>query len=119
MKILTTLCGAVLMFGSLLNAQTSGDRITVHFATPVMAGETRLPAGDCEIQVMHGASDNTVLLVRSKDGPSTSVLANHLSDFVTDTPGHASVVLGHHGDTYRLNRVLFADGTGYQLQSAE
>lgn len=119
MKLFTTLSAAALLFGSLLNAQTPSDRITVRFATPVMIGETKIPAGECDIQVMHSASDSIVLVVRPEGGSAVSVLASHLSDSTTEVNGDASIVLDRRGDTYRLNRILFSDHTGYQVQPAE
>jgi len=118
MKLLMTLCGAALLMCGATYAQTFGDRITVRFATPVIVGDTTMPAGDCEIQVMHSNSDAIVLVVRSQAGPYTSVLANHLFE-TGDKSGRASVVLDRNGNTYRLDRVLLPDNTGYQLQSAD
>jgi len=119
MKTFTTICGAALLLCSAMFATSSGDRIKVRFSTPVTIGETQFPAGECEIQVMHSA-DNILLVVRSQDGQAVSVLANRLSDTETDMDaGHASLVLDRRGDTYRLNRILLPDHTGYQLLRVE
>jgi hypothetical protein len=116
MKTLTTLCGAALLLCGAMFAQSYGDRMTVRFSTPVTVGETRFPAGECDIQVMRSSSDSIVLVMRSQDGPYASVLASHITDSHVDTDaGHASVVLDRHGDTYRLNRIILPDHTGYQL----
>src|SRR5436305_2057439 len=60
MKIVTTLCCAALALCSAIYAQSNSDHITVHFNSSVMVGETKLPAGDCDIQVMHGNSNNII-----------------------------------------------------------
>ena len=77
MKIFTTFCCAALAIGGALYAQSSPDHMTVHFDQPVMVGETKLPAGDCDIRVMRGASDTTILLLRSENGRTIAALANH------------------------------------------
>ena len=84
MKIFTTLCCAALALGSTLYAQSAADHMTVHFNTPVIVGETTLPAGDCDIQVMHGVTDNIILVLRSQAGPS--VLAAAVCPEVTRMP---------------------------------
>ena len=66
----TTLSAAALLFGSILHAQ-SGDRITVRFATPVIVGETQIPAGQCDIQVMRSNADSILLVVRPESGNTT------------------------------------------------
>jgi hypothetical protein len=84
-----------------------------------MVGETRLPVGDCDIQVMHGASDSIVLVLRPQSGPATAALASHLSETNTDAEGSASVILNRRSNGLQLYRILFGDHTGYQLISAE
>jgi hypothetical protein len=116
MKLFTIiLSAAALLFGSLVNAQPAGGRIAVRFATPVMAGETEIPAGQCDIQVLRGASDSIVLVVRPESGPAVSVLANRWSGSHNEIEGEASVVLDRRGDTYHLSRIVFPDNSGYQL----
>ena len=119
MKILTTICGAALLFCGAIYAQTIGDRVKVRFATPVVVGDTTIPAGDCDIEVMRSNSDAIVLVVRSQAGPYAGALASRLFDVGSDNSGNASVVLDRRGDTYYLNRVIMPDHTGYQLQAAE
>jgi hypothetical protein len=114
MKLITTLSAAALLFGGLLHAQS--DLITVHFSTPVTVGETQLPAGDCDIRVMHSPSDGIVLMVHTKDGATVSVLANHVSDDSTKVTGEANVILERKGEGYRIDRILFPDHTGYEVQ---
>ena len=118
MKILTTICGAALLFCGAIYAQNS-DRINVRFANPVVVGETTMPAGECEIDVMRSASDSIILVVRSQAGPYASVLANRFTDADSASADHATVVLDHRGDTYKLNRVVLPDHTSYQLVAAE
>jgi hypothetical protein len=120
MKLFTKICGAALLLCGAMLAQLPVDRISVRFATPVLIGETKFPAGDCDIQVVRGSSDQVVLVMRSHDGPSASALVNFISDDTTDTTdGHASLILERRGDTYRLNRIVLPDHTGYQLVHAE
>jgi hypothetical protein len=119
MKIFTTFCCAALALCSAIYAQSPADHITVHFNTPVIVGETKLPAGDCEIQVLHGSSDSIILVLRSQGGPSTLALVSRLSEGTTDAEGSASVVLNRRGNDFHVYRILLADHTGYQLNNAE
>ena len=119
MKIFTTLCCAVLALGSAIYAQTPVDRITVHFNTPVIVGETKLPAGNCDIQVMRGSSDNIILVFRSEGAPSISAVASHISEADTDAEASTGVVLARHGNDFHLSRIQLADHTGYQLNDVE
>jgi hypothetical protein len=119
MKIFTTFCCAALALCSAIFAQSPTDRITVHFNTPVTVGETRIPAGDCDIQVMHGSSDSIILVLRSRGGPTTAAVASRLSDGIEDADGGTSVVLNHRGNDLHLYRILLSDHTGYQLNNAE
>jgi hypothetical protein len=118
MKIFTTICCAALIMCGAIYAQTPADHMKVHFNTPVMVGETQLPAGDCDIQVMHGSSDSIVLVLRSQGGTAAAV-ASHLSESGTDADGNASVVLNRRANGLQVYRILFGDHTGYQLNSAE
>ena len=119
MKIFTTFCCAALALCSAIYAQSSNDRIKVHFDTPVMAGETKLPAGDCDIQVMHGSSNNLILVIRSQAGPYTALVASRLPEGSTDAEGSPSVVLNRRGNDLHLYRILLPDHTGYELKNAE
>jgi hypothetical protein len=83
-----------------------------------MVGETQLPAGDCDIQVMRGNSNNVVVVLRSQGGRATAAVANRLSDGSQDTET-SSIVLSRRGNDLHLSRILFNDGTGYQLVNAE
>jgi hypothetical protein len=118
MKIFTTFCCAALALCSAIYAQSASDHITVHFNAPVMVGETKLPAGDCDIQVMHGNSDGIILVLRPQGGSTTAALASRLSDG-NQTDGGSSVVLNRRGDDLHLYRILLTDHTGYQLNNAE
>ena len=110
----TTLSAAALLFGSLLYAQSS-DRITVRFATPVMVGETQIPAGQCDIQVMRSNADSILLVVRPESGSAVSVMASHFDGSNTKVNGDANVILDHKGDNMHLSQILFPDHTGYQV----
>jgi hypothetical protein len=119
MKIFTTLCCAALALGSALYAQSSPDHMTVHFDQPVLVGETKLPAGDCEIRVMRGASDTTILVLRSENGRTIAALASHMNDDDATPNDNASIILNRRGDDLQLSKVLFSDHSGYQLNNAE
>jgi hypothetical protein len=119
MKIFTTFCCAALALCSAIYAQPPADHIRVHFNTPVIVGETKIPAGDCDIQVMHGSSDSIILVLRTQGGPTTAAVASRLSDGNENADGNASVILNRHGNDLHLYRILFTDHTGYQLTSAE
>jgi hypothetical protein len=93
--------------------------MTVHFNTPVIVGETKLPAGDCDIQVMRSPGDSIILVLRSQAGPSTLAVASRLSEGNQDAEDTTGVVLNRHGDDFHLYRVLIANRTGYQLLNAE
>jgi hypothetical protein len=119
MKIFTTVCCAALAFGSAIYAQSSADHMTVHFDKPVMVGETKLPAGDCDIRVMRGSSDTTILVLRSESGRTIAALASHLTDDEAAGNDNASIILNRRGDDLQLSRVLFSDHSGYQLSNVE
>jgi hypothetical protein len=114
MKLLTTLCCAAFALCSAIYAQSPNDHVVVHFSTPVMVGETKLPAGDCDIQVMRGSSDPIILVLRTPGGLTTMAVASHLYEG-TESEGGPSVILNRHGDDLRVYRILFGDDTGYQL----
>ncbi len=112
MKLFTVLCAAVLTIcGSAL--AFSPDTITVHFATPVLAGEKMLPAGDVTITILRG-SNNVVLAARSESGVTTTVLAYRINDF-TETDADATVLLARHGNDLKLERIWFPDHTGFAV----
>jgi hypothetical protein len=117
MRVLTMICAAAIAVCGTGRAQSFVDRITVHFSTPVMVGETTLPAGDCSIQVMRGSSDNVVLEIRSesKQGDSVLVLVNRLTDSNVVTNGHATVVLSHRNNAYQVDQIVLPDHTGFQV----
>jgi hypothetical protein len=119
MKISTALCCAALAIGSALYAQSAADHMTVHFNTPVIVGETKIPAGECDIQVMHGSSDTLLLVVRSQAGPSAMAVVSRLYEGAGDATGITSVVLARHGNDLHLERVLLGDRSGYQLNLVE
>src|ERR1017187_5354891 len=92
MKILTTLCCAAFALCSAIYAQPPADHIMVHFNTSVIVGDTKLPAGDCDIQVMRGSSDSIILVLRSPGAPAIAAVASHLSEGDTDAEANTGVV---------------------------
>ena len=119
MKLFTTFCCAALALCSAIYAQPAADHIRVHFNTPVLVGEAKIPAGDCDIQVMHGSSDGILLVLRSQAGPSALAMVSRLSEGTTDEEGSTGVVLNRRGTDLQLYRVLLDNRTGYQLINAE
>jgi hypothetical protein len=111
------ICAAAIAVCGTVRAQSLVDRITVHFSTPVVVGETTLPAGDCSIQVIRGSSDNVVLEVRPDSGSGAAVLVqvNRISDSNAATNGHVSVILSHRNNTYKLDQIVLPDRTGFQV----
>jgi hypothetical protein len=83
-----------------------------------MVGETRLPAGNCEIQVMPEASD-VVLVFRPQSGSAASAVATRISESNTEISGSASIVLDRRGGVFHLNSILFPDHSGYRLINVE
>jgi hypothetical protein len=118
MKLFTTFCCAALALCSAIYAQSPADHMTVHFNTPVLVGEKMIPAGDCDIQVMHSSSDSIVIL-RSQAGPSALAVVSRLSEDTADAKESTSVVLNHRGNDLQLYRVLLDNHTRYQLTNAE
>jgi hypothetical protein len=115
MRMLTLICAAVIAVCGTGRAQNMVDRVSVHFATPVMVGDSMLPAGDCSIQVIRGSSDAVVLELRS-GSESLLVPVSRLTDSDAVTNGHASVILGHHNDRYQLVEIVFPDHTAFHVQ---
>ena len=117
MKTLTMICAAAIAVCGTGRAQNFVDRIAVHFSTPVMVGDTTLPAGDCSIQVIRGSSDNVVLEVRSESGTRAGVLVqvNRLSESNVVTNGHTTVILSHRNNSYQLDQIVLPDRTGFQV----
>ena len=118
MKLFTTFCCAALALCSAVYAQSPIDHMTVHFNTPVLVGEKEIPAGDCDIQVMHGSSDS-ILILRSQAGPSALAVVSRLSESITDAKEGTGVVLNRRGNDLHLYRVLLDNHTAYQLVSAD
>src|SRR5260370_37854460 len=119
MKLFTTFCCAALALCSAIYAQSPADHMRVHFNTPVLVGEKEIPAGDCDIQVMHGSSDSIILTLRSQAGPSALAVVSRLSEDTPDARESTGVVLNRRGNDLHLYRVLLDNHTGYQLISAE
>ncbi len=119
MRIATTLCCAALALSGAIYAQSAADHMKVHLDAPMMVGETKVPAGDCDIQIMHGASDTTILVLRSQSGTSVAALASHIPDDQVPNGDNGSLILNRKGNDLQLSRVLFGDHVGYQLSNAE
>jgi hypothetical protein len=115
MKTLAAFCLAALALSSAAFAQLNPDRMTVHLSTPFMVGETKLPAGDCDIQLMHGSSESPILVIRSKGGPSVLAVATRMAEGDTDAAAQPSLILNHRGKDLQLSQVLFGDSIAYQL----
>ncbi|HEY1340063.1 MAG TPA: hypothetical protein VGF59_21265 [Bryobacteraceae bacterium] len=114
MKVLTSLCAAVLAIAGSALAQSTLDRISVRFDTPVTAGNTKLPAGDYTIQVLRGSGDNVILVARSS-GSTVSLIANRISEPLSDTGDQVTLVMNRRGADLHLDRIVFPDRTGFQL----
>ena len=116
-KALTMICAAAIAVCGTVYAQSSVDRISVHFSTPVMIGESTLPAGDCSIQVIRGSSDNVILEVRPVSGPASAVLVqvSRFRDSNVVTNGHVTVILGHRNNSYQLDQIMLPDQSGFQV----
>jgi len=112
MKICTILFAAALTIGSAF--AFSPDTLTVHLATPVLAGETMLPAGVVTITAMRG-TNHVILTLRSESGASATVIANRITEF-SDRDGNATVVLGRHGNDLKIERIWLGDHTGFAIR---
>ncbi len=113
MKISTILFAAALTICSSALA-FSPDTITVHFATPVLAGETMLPAGDVTIRVMRG-NNHVILTLRSDAGVTTTLVAARVTEFGDRQAESATVVLGRHGNDLKIERIWLPDHTGFAV----
>ena len=118
MKKLAMLCAAAIVLCSAAVAQNLNERVTVRFATPVMVGETKLPAGACDIQIVRGSSDNTIIVFRSEGGITAAALANHVSAEDVESAA-TSVVLNRRGNDLHLYRVVLADRIAYELTQVD
>ena len=118
MKKLIAICAAAFALCSAVVAQNVNDRVMVHFSTPVMVGETKLPAGACDIQVLRGSSNNTVIVFRSESGVSVAAVANRVSPIDADA-ATASVGLSRHGNDLHIYRVNLSDQVAYELNPVE
>jgi hypothetical protein len=112
MKLFTVVFAAALTIGSAF--AFSPDTLTVHFATPVLAGETMLPAGAVTVTVLRG-TNHAILTLRSDSGVTSTVIANRISD-VTERDSAATVVLERHGNDLKIERIWLGDNTGFALR---
>jgi len=122
MRITTTICAAAIALCGMLNAQqaTTVDQVKVHFSTPVEAGDATVPAGDCSIQVFRGATGNLILALHSESGSSVALMATRLNkpDNYSETGSAPQVILSRHGAGYRLERILMADHSGFEVMGS-
>ena len=117
MKKLTAICAAAFALCSAVVAQNLNERVTVHFSTPVIVGETKLPAGGCDIQVLRGSSNNTILVFRAENGVTTAAVASRVSP--ADADAISSIGLNRHGNDLHLYRVTLSDRVAYELSPVE
>jgi len=117
MKKLTVICAAAFALCSAVVAQNLNERVTVHFSTPVIVGQTKLPAGSCDIQVVRGSSNNTIIVFRAENGVSAAAVAARVSP--SDTDGASSVALSRHGNDLHLYRVTLSEQVAYELNPVE
>jgi len=118
MNKLATLCAAAIIFCSAVVAQNLNERVTVRFTTPVIVGETKLPAGACDIQVVRGSSNNTIIVFRSESGVTTAAVASRVSP-IDSADAISSVGLSRHGNDLHLYRVTLSDRVAYELNPVE
>ena len=112
MKLFTMICATALTICASAIAAPI-DVIRVHFDTPVVVGETTLPAGNVNIQVLHG-TNNSILTARSESGVAAALVVNHVNNF-SGKETRTNVVLAHHDGQYKLEGVWFDDHTGFAV----
>src|SRR5882762_3888542 len=115
MRILRTICAALLGVCGIASAYNSMDTMKFHSATAIMVAGTELPAGDNTIQVLGASDGNVVLLVRSESGPQAFVLTNRLNGATPQGNGEVRVTLQRRGDVYRLDQIWLTDHIGFQV----
>ena len=111
MKLFTIVFAAALTIGPAF--AFSPNTLTVHFATPVLAGETVLPAGAVTITAMRG-TNHVILSLRSDSGVAATLIANRITEF-SDRDPNAAVVLGRHGNDMKIERIWLGDHTGFAI----
>src|ERR1041384_3494540 len=102
---------AVLFAAALALFAQNTDHVNVRFSTPVMVGETLMPAGDVHIQIQRGSGDSVTLAVRSAEGPAVNLLVNRFYDETGESIYNPHVVLRRTGDVVRFEKLLLADRT--------
>jgi hypothetical protein len=103
----------MLLCGSLF-AQSVVDQLTVHLSSPVVIGETAMPAGNVNIQVLRGTSSTTLVLFRAESGVIATAVVSRIVDQDITEAG-ARLVFKNTGATVKLDRVLMGGHTGFQL----
>jgi len=122
MRITMTICAAAIAICGIVNAQpaTTVDQVKVHFSTPVDAGGATIAAGECSIQVLRGATDNLILVLRPETGSTVFVRANRLNERINyaQVGTSAEVILSRHGGNYRFERILMPDHSGFEVMGS-
>ena len=122
MRIMMTICAAAIAICGTLSAQnaTTVDQVKVHFSTPVEVGGATVAAGDCDIQVLRGATDTVFLKLSPHTGSTVSVIVNRLNtpfNYV-EASDATEVILSRHGDNYRFERILMPDHSGFEVMGS-
>jgi hypothetical protein len=53
-------------------------------------------------------------MVRSADGPTATILVNRIADESSDSILNPHIVLRRTGNAFHFQKLLLADGTGYE-----
>jgi len=114
MRAFWMICAAALAFCGMASAQSGPETVRVHFDQAVMVGSVEIPAGDVTIEELSFAPD-VMLLVRSKAGPQTTVMANRVTAPEGGDSHGASVVLTRTEAGYRLHRIWVTPVSGFEL----
>jgi hypothetical protein len=112
MKALSLLCATFLCICWAAFAFPT-DTINVHFVSPVIVGETTLPAGNVTITVQRG-NPHVLLTFRSESGITSTVTASRVNDFNDERPD-TEVVLSRTANGLKVERVWLGDHTGFSL----
>ncbi|HTS30734.1 MAG TPA: hypothetical protein VMH81_32900 [Bryobacteraceae bacterium] len=117
MKAMMLMCATAILICGMGLAQSNVERLSVHFATPVVVGDSRIPAGDCTIQVIRGSSDSVLLELRGASDRGSGILVpvSRMNDSAIEGNGHARIVLSLRNDQYQLDQLILGDGSGFQI----
>ena len=112
MRLFTIIFSAAMAIGT-LTAQSTTDRITARFPSPVQVNGTTIPAGEVSIQVLRGSSDSVILTVRSAHGESANVLVNRVDNVGEE--GMPTVLLTRTGNSLHFRGVSLTDASGFTV----